>query len=48
MELVRRGLTHNPERHRLIRQWYPDGVPESELDALQARLVARPALRAVS
>jgi hypothetical protein len=48
MELVRRGLTLNPERHRLIRQWYPDGVPESELDALQARLVARPALRAVS
>jgi hypothetical protein len=48
MELVRRGVVMSPERHRLIKQWHPDGVPESELDALQARLVARPTLRAVS
>jgi hypothetical protein len=48
MELVRRGLTLNPERHRLIKQWYPDGVPESELDTLEDRLVSRPNLRAVS
>jgi hypothetical protein len=48
MELVRRGVLMNPERNRLIRQWHPDGVPEAELDALQARLVTRPNLRAVS
>lgn len=48
MELVRRGVQMNAERHKLLKQWHPDGVPESELDALQARLVARPALRAVS
>jgi hypothetical protein len=48
MELVRRGLLMTPERNRLIAQWYPEGVRESELDELQARLVARPTLRAVS
>ncbi|TCS38499.1 integrase-like protein [Paucimonas lemoignei] len=48
MELVRRGLEMSPERHRLLKQWYPDGVPESELDALQARMTTRPTLRAVS
>jgi len=48
MELVRRGVTMTAERHRLIAQWYPDGVPESELDALQGRLASRPNLRAVS
>lgn len=48
MELVRRGVTMSAERHRQIAQWYPDGVPEAELDALQARLAARPTLRAVS
>jgi hypothetical protein len=48
LELARRGVEMTPERNRMIAQWYPDGVPESELDALQARIVARPTLRAVS
>lgn len=47
MELVRRGMEMTPERNRVIAQWYPDGVPEAELDALQQRLQARPNLRAV-
>jgi hypothetical protein len=48
MALVKRGVVMSVERNRLIAQWYPDGVPEAELDALQARLTARPTLRAVS
>lgn len=48
MELVRRGLLMSPERNRLIRQWYPDGVPESEIDGLKARLESQPKLRVVS
>lgn len=48
MELVRRGVLMSPERNRLIRQWYPDGVPESEIDALKARLESQPKLRVVS
>jgi hypothetical protein len=48
MELAKRGLTMTPELNRSIAQWYPDGVPESELDALQARLQTRPTLRAVN
>ncbi|WP_076592000.1 DDE-type integrase/transposase/recombinase [Herminiimonas arsenitoxidans] len=46
--LVRRGVVMTPERNRLIKQWYPDGVQESEIDTLEQRLVARPNLRAVS
>lgn len=48
MEMVKRGLAMTPERRRTISQWYPDGVPEAELDNLQARLTERPALRAVN
>lgn len=48
MEFVKRGMEMTAERSRAIAQWYPDGVPESELDALQARLQSRPTLRAVS
>lgn len=48
MELVKRGLAMTPEFGRAIAQWYPDGVPESELDTLQTRLQARPNLRAVN
>lgn len=48
MELVKRGMAMTPEFGRAIAQWYPDGVPESELDTLQARLQARPNLRAVN
>lgn len=48
MELVRRGLVMTPDLGRAIAQWYPDGVPEADLDALQARLQNRPTLRAVN
>jgi hypothetical protein len=48
MELVKRGLAMTPELSRAIAQWYPDGVPEADIDTLQARLVARPTLRAVN
>lgn len=49
MALHRRGVVMNAERNRLIKQWYPDGVPETEIDNLQQRLTApRPNLRAVS
>lgn len=47
-ELVRRGLVLNGERHTQIRTWYPDGVPEDELDDLQARLTVRAGLRVVA
>lgn len=48
MALAARGLKMTPDHNRAIAQWYPDGVPEAELDALQARLQARPTLRAVN
>lgn len=48
MELVKRGLEMTAEHRRAIAQWYPDGVPEAEVDDLRARLLARPTLRAVS
>jgi hypothetical protein len=47
MAMAQRGVTMTPELNRAIAQWYPDGVPESEIDALQTRLQARPNLRAV-
>lgn len=46
-ELVRRGLQMTPERNAQVAAWYPDGVPEAELDDLQRRLTARPQLRVV-
>lgn len=48
MEMVRRGLVMTPELSRAIVQWYPDGVPEADLDSLQVRLQTRPTLRAVN
>lgn len=48
IEMAKRGLAMTPELNRAIAQWYPDGVPESQLDALQARLQTRPTLRAVN
>jgi hypothetical protein len=48
MALVKRGVVMSAERNRLIARWYPDGVPETELDTLEARLITRPNLRAVS
>lgn len=46
-ELLRRGVTLSAERHAQIAAWYPDGVPESELDPLQHRLTVRAGLRVV-
>jgi hypothetical protein len=47
MAMANRGVAMTPDLNRAIAQWYPDGVPESDLDALQSRLQARPNLRAV-
>jgi len=46
-ELVRMGMQMNRERNLQIAQWYPDGVPEDELTALQSRLTSRPVLKVV-
>ncbi len=47
-ELRERGVAMTPERNAQVRNWYPDGVPEGELDALQARLTVRAGLRMVA
>lgn len=47
MELVKRGVVMTPERSRMIARWYPDGVPEPEIDKLETRMLSQPALRAV-
>lgn len=46
-ELVRRGLQMTPERNAQVASWYPQGVPEAELDELQRRLTVRATLRVV-
>lgn len=46
-ELLRRGVELTAERHAQIAEWYPAGVPESELDALQHKLTVRAGLRVV-
>lgn len=48
-ELRRRGAEMNPERNALVATWYPAGVPEDDIEALQARLerAERPVLRVV-
>lgn len=40
-ELARRGVAMNRETNELIRAWHPQGLPETELDGLQARLHER-------
>lgn len=47
-ELARRGVAMNGERHAQVRAWYADGVPEDQLDDLQARLTVRAGLRVVN
>ncbi|RZI43707.1 integrase [Herbaspirillum sp. HC18] len=47
MAMVKRGVPMDVHRTALIAEWYPAGVPESELDALQERLSAPSHLRAV-
>lgn len=46
-ELARRGVAMDADKNRQIAQWHPQGVAESALDDLQARLVARAGLRLV-
>ncbi len=46
-ELVRRGVAMNPERNAQVASWYPDGVPETEIDDLVHRLNVRATLRVV-
>ena len=47
-ELRRKGLEMTREMVTSLRTWYPDGVPEAELDDLQARLTVRTGLRVVA
>jgi|GEM_PF-272921 len=46
--MVERGVEMNPERVSRLRAWYPDGVPEAELDSLQHRITVRAGLRMVA
>jgi transposase InsO family protein len=45
--LLRAGLALNAETHARIAEWYPDGVPDGEIDALKHRLTVRGGLRVV-
>jgi len=45
--LVAAGVVMDADKNRQIAQWYPEGVPESALDDLQARLAVRAGLRIV-
>ena len=47
-ELVRLGVTMSRETSAQVRAWYPDGVPEDQLQDLQARLTVRSGLRVVA
>ncbi len=47
-ELVRMGVTMTRETSAQVRAWYPSGVPEDELQDLQARLTVRSGLRVVA
>lgn len=46
--LVDSGVELTPERHALLAAWHPDGVPETQIDALARRLTTRPTLRVVA
>lgn len=46
--LVAKGMTMNPELIGTLKNLYADGVPEDQLDALQARLSVRSGLRMVA
>ena len=47
-DLRGKGLVMTREMVTSLRTWYPDGVPEAELDDLQARLTVRTGLRVVA
>lgn len=46
-ELLRRGVTLTADTHASIAEWHPEGVPETEIEQLQQRLVTRAGLRVV-
>jgi len=46
--LGERGVAMNPELVATLKSLYPEGVPDTELDALQARLTVRSGLRVVA
>ncbi len=45
--LLRVGVTLTADTHARIAEWYPEGVPETEIDALKHRLTVRAGLRVV-
>ncbi|CAM5458903.1 hypothetical protein TMEC54S_03509 [Thauera mechernichensis] len=45
--LLRAGLALTADTHARIAEWYPDGVPETDIDQLKQRLTARSTLRVV-
>ena len=45
--LVDLGVEMTPERNAQVAAWYPDGVPESQLEDLKRRLTTRATLRVV-
>lgn len=45
--LLRAGMTLTADTHARIAEWYPDGVPETDIDQLQRRLTTRAGLRVV-
>lgn len=46
--LVAQGVAMDAEKNRQIAGWYPDGVPENEIDQLKQRLTVRAGLRVVN
>ena len=47
-ELLAKGVQLSPERHALVRQLYPQGVPESEIATLVERVQRTSGLRLVA
>lgn len=45
--LLRAGVTLTADTHARIAEWYPEGVPETEIEALKHRLTVRAGLRVV-
>lgn len=45
--LLRAGAALTAETHARIAEWYPDGVPETDIEQLQHRLTVRAGLRVV-
>lgn len=47
-ELNAKGVAMTAEKNAQVRGWYPDGVPEDQIEDLQARLSVRAGLRMVA